>query len=149
MNNLRKASFFIILLLLFYSCNFNSTYLNREEDKKDAEKVANKYYDLIKAKNFEGTYGLFGDEFWKVTSKEKLKELFIATQEKLGKLDTTKLDHWETRIVKGTDPSSEYVLYYLNKYQKYPAEETLRLLKNEQGEIKILAFHINSDGFMK
>jgi len=150
MQNLKNSSIiFVFILLLLNSCNFNSTYLNREEDKNDAEKIANQYYNFIKAKNYEATYGLFNNEFWKVTSKEKLKELFIATQNKLGGLDTITLDHWETKIVKGTNPSSEYVLYYLNKYQKYTAKETLRLIKNESDKIQIIAFNVNSEGFMK
>jgi len=150
MQNLKSSSMiFVLVLLIFSSCNFNSTYLNREEDKNEAKKTADKYYDFIKAKNYEATYKLFDEEFWKVTPKEKLKEIFTATQSKLGDLDTVTLDHWETKVVKGTDPSSEYVLYYLNKYQKYTAKETLRLIKNENDKIQIVAFNINSEGFIK
>lgn len=138
----------MFLITWLGACNFNSTYLNRESDKNDAQRVTEQYYSLLKSKNYEATYGLFSNEFWKVTSKEQLKKLYIATQTKLGDLKNTNLDHWETKVVAGTNPGADYIMYYANKYQKYKAEETLRLVKDTDGKIRIIAFHINSEGFL-
>ncbi|MDQ0968042.1 hypothetical protein QFZ20_003445 [Flavobacterium sp. W4I14] len=38
-NKIYASLYLFSLLLIVSSCNFNSAYLNREEDKKDAEKV--------------------------------------------------------------------------------------------------------------
>jgi hypothetical protein len=45
MKNFKPFAIAIVALLLF-SCQFNSTYLNREEDKDAAEKITNQYFDL-------------------------------------------------------------------------------------------------------
>jgi hypothetical protein len=139
----------LFLLVTLSACNFNSTYLNRAEDKNDAEIVANRYYGALKNKDYEAVDVFFANEFWKVTPKDKLHEILVNTQSKLGELKSTKLDHWETKVIKGTNPSSEYILYYLNKYKNHEAKETLRLIKVADDKIKIIAFNINSDGFLK
>lgn len=148
MKNLKPFAIAVTVLLLF-SCQFNSSYVNRVEDKDAAEKITNQYFDLLKAKKYDESFALFSDKFWTVTSKEKTKEIFTVTNKKLGALVDIKLDHWETRRVEGTNPSAEYILYYVNKYEKYDAKETLSLTRESDGKIKIIAFNINSEGFFK
>lgn len=43
-----KKYILILVVLFLTSCTFNKTYRNREEDKKEAEKITEKYYQLIK-----------------------------------------------------------------------------------------------------
>ena len=146
MNKLKPT--IAILSLLIFACNFNSTYLNRESDRDDAKKIGDKYFDFVKNSNYNASLNLLSDECLAATPKQKMNEIYQSVAKKLGKLQTVTLDHWETRVVKGTNPSSEYVLYYLNRYEKYDAKETLRLAK-EGNEIKIMAFNINSEGLLK
>lgn len=149
-----KSSKFICFTLLITTvvlngCSFNNTYINREEDKKDGEKVTNKFFELIKAKKYNDTFKLYSSQFWTVTSKDKLLEMYTATENKLGDLDSTTVSKWETRRVVGTNPSAEYVFAYNTKHSKYKAVESIRLAKEKDGSIKILAYNINSDGFFK
>lgn len=140
--------FAAFLMLLLSACNFNSTYLNRENDRDDAKKIGDKYFELLKKSDYVATFKLFSDNFWTVTPKPKMSEIYQSISKKLGKLQSITLDQWETRVLKGTNSSSEYILYYLNHYEKFDAKETLRLVK-EGDDIKIIAFNINSDGLLK
>lgn len=147
---MRKLKLLLLLTpLLLSACNFSSTYLNREEDKADAESVANTYFNFIEGQNFSATYPLFSKKFWAVVTKDKIQQIMQATEKKLGKLENTALSHWETRIIKGTNPSSEYLLEYTNHYHNADAKETLRLLKDDDGKIRIVYYNIQSDGFFK
>jgi N-acetyl-gamma-glutamylphosphate reductase len=139
-----------ILLALFISgCTFTTSRTNRDEDKKDAEKVINKFYDLIKSKKYDATHDLFSSKFWEVTSVKKMDTIFTATQNKLGDLVTIHLDDWATKVVAGTDPSADYRLIYKNHHQKSNAIESFTLTKEDDGKIRIISYNINSDGFFK
>lgn len=146
--NLVRLYFYIVLGLLT-SCHFNSQYLDRDEDKNEAEKVSNIFYEDLKNDTIkETTIKLFSDKFWSLENSDSFKIVIKKTQEKLGRLREVKLDHWKTKVVTGSNPSSEYVLFYLNKYEKYNAKEKVSLVK-ENDTIKIIGYDINSDGFIK
>lgn len=138
-----------IATLVVNGCSFNSTFTNSIEDRKDAEKVTNKLYELIKKKDYEATTVLFSKSFFEASDKEKLFEIFNATNVKLGSLEKTEIGQWETQRVEGTDPSANYALQYNNQYTNYQATETIRLTREKDGEIKIISYNINSDGFFK
>jgi hypothetical protein len=138
----------ILLLVTMTSCHFNSQYVNREEDKKEGEMVTSKLSELLKAKDYEATKTLFSEKFFEVTDKEKLFKIFTMTTENLGDLQTTEIEAWETRRVEGSDPSANYAFVYKNTYDKFPAKETIRLMREEDGQIRIISYNINSDGLM-
>lgn len=102
----------VLLIVIMSSCHFNSQYVNREEDKKEAEKVTNEFYQLLKAKDYEATTKLFSKKFFEVTDKEKLFRIFAMTTEKLGELKNVEIETWETRRVEGTKPSGDYAFMY-------------------------------------
>lgn len=151
MRQLQKK--FLLLPILFMitmtACHFNSQYLNREEDKKEAEKITNELYQLLKEKNYDATTKLFSKKFFEVTDKEKLFKIFGMTIEKLGKLKVIEIEKWETRRVEGSNPLAEYAFVYKNTYSNFPARETIKLIREEDGKIRIIAYNINSDGFIE
>ena len=51
------------LLFIASSCNVNSSYINREEDKKDAEKVADQFYTLLQKKEFHKIDPMLSTQF--------------------------------------------------------------------------------------
>jgi len=132
--------------LALSSCHFNSSYVNREEDKADGEKVTRKLYDLLKGKRYTEAYSLFSPEFYKVTDTGKLRDMFIASEEKLGSVQSLTLENWNTVSVKGTDNRSEYRYVYTVRRANYASKEDISLRK-EDGDIKILGYQVNSDGF--
>jgi len=147
-----KNKFYIpyyLLLLVFSltSCNFNSTYINREEDKKDAEKVSDQFYTLLEQKDFNKLSPLLSNQFKAVTSTKKLNEYLTGTVSKLGEIKSKKLDHWETKVIKGSNSSAKYVLYYLVERTKFQAKETVTLVA-ENDQIKILGYNVNSEGLL-
>ncbi|MEO3407154.1 DUF4019 domain-containing protein [Mucilaginibacter sp. CAU 1740] len=136
-------------LITLSGCKFNSTYINREDDKQAAEKVTNKFFELIKAKKYNDTFKLYSDKFWTVTPKSKMLEIYTMSEKKLGELNSATVDNWETRRVEGSDPSAEYVFAYKTKHSKYQAVESIRLMREKDGSIKIVAYNVNSEGLFK
>ena len=130
------------------SCHFNYQYINREEDKKEAELVTNKLYDYIKTRDFEGSTQLFSAKFYKVTSRSKLLRILEGTNDKLGTLLETNLENWETLIVKGSNRIATYRFYYKNRYSNFDTEERITMSKEEDGQIRVIEYNINSDGFI-
>jgi len=56
--NILFASFMLII-----GCNFNSTYLNEQSEKEDAEKVIERFRQIVIEKKFNNTKILFSNEF--------------------------------------------------------------------------------------
>lgn len=129
------------------SCHFNSTFINREEDENEAEKITNRFYHLIKTNEYSKTYPLFSNAFFTVTDTVKLNNMFLTTYEKLGPIEALTVSKWETRVIQGTDSKSEYVLQYFVKRKNFDSKETITLTK-ENEQIKILGYKVNSDGFV-
>lgn len=129
------------------SCNISSTYNNRVEDKDDALKVANAFYDLVKNQDYNNTYSLYSKKFLEVSDMSKMENILQSLTEKLGAIENIQLDHWETQVITGTNPSSNYALYFVVSRRKYPSKETFSLTK-ENGEIKINGYNVISDGLI-
>lgn len=140
---------FFFLSITLLSCHMNVTYFNTEEDKNDAEKVTTEFYDKIKMQDFEGTYPLFSDKFFANTSQNKLSEIYLSLKQKLGTLQETKLDKWQTRQIIGTDRSRTYTLIYKNKYEKFDAIETIYLILEDNDQVKIVGYNIQSEALLK
>src|SRR5688500_16435134 len=138
-----------LLFMLLTSCRVNSEYINREEDKRDAEAISSKLYEYIKAKDYESTWKLFSKDFLEVLNMQKLYEIYVTTSEKLGDLKDVNLETWETRRIEGSNPFAEYTLVYKNKYDKYDATETIKLRREKDEEIRIVSYNIISNGFME
>lgn len=146
-NRIYAPLYLLCLLFAATSCNFNSTYLNREEDKQDAEKVANQFYTLLQKKDFQKIDPLLSNRFKATTSKEKLNAYLTGGLNKLGEIKSKKLDHWESRVIKGTNASANYVLYYVVERTKFQSKETINLTA-ENDQIKILGYNVNSDAYL-
>ncbi|HEX3387044.1 MAG TPA: hypothetical protein VHS53_17710, partial [Mucilaginibacter sp.] len=123
-------------------CVFTTTYTNREQDKAAAEKVSNQLFKYLKDKNYEAASGLFSKEFYSVTPKNKLKGMFAEIQNDLGDLKTDSLAECNTKVITGTDQSSEYFLIYKNHHKKHDGVDSIRMLKEADGKIRIVFFHV-------
>ncbi|WP_316847052.1 hypothetical protein [Pedobacter psychrodurus] len=149
MKNKFYAPFYLLFLLFsLSSCNFNSTYLNREEDKKDAEKVSDQFYALLEQKDFKKLSPLLSNQFKAVTSTPKLNDYLTGIVNKLGEIKSKKLDHWESKVIRGSNASSNYVLYYIVERVKFQSKETVTLT-GENNQIKVLGYNVNSEGLFK
>jgi hypothetical protein len=144
-----RRTTYALLVLFLNSCQFNNQYLNREDDKAEAELVTTKFYSFIMNQEFEKTLGLFSDKFFEYASKEELLKLLTAIENKLGKLENTRIEKWDTRIINGSDPSSAYKFLYIVKYEKYEAAESISLIKEDDGTIRIAGYNVDSKGLME
>ena len=139
-----KKYFLILITFFFLSCNFNRTFENREEDKKDAEKITTNFFILLKNNDRNGVAKLFSDKFFQVTSKEKLNQMLNYTNKVGGKMLNNSLSNWETTIVKGTNPKADYLMTYYVKRDSINTQEIFSLQK-ENDSIKIVGYKIDLD----
>ncbi len=137
----------ILLVTCFFACNSNATRNNREEDKIEAEQVTTLLFQNLQTKNYAAADTLFSRDFFKVTPKEKLNEVFKVTQEKLGDLGDTHLTDWKTQVVTGENASADYAFFYGNTYKKAIGHITIRLHKDPDNKIRIVYYTIHSDAF--
>lgn len=143
-----KIPFYIfILLILSTSCTSNNTYINRESDKEDAVRITEKFYDLMKQKDYKNIFPLcsMGNRGFTVDQRnELLREHFNSIQEGLGSIESFDLISCETKRVEGEYPSGEYkVTFDVSRSKKKSNSEVFRLLL-EGTEIKIADYNINS-----
>lgn len=140
-----KQFYLFTILLTLVSCNFNKTYSNRESDKEDAEKVSKKFYwEVVYGSNEDEIFKLFSDSFFEVTDKDKLRELILFSNNTFGTIEEQNLVKAETFIVTGTNPKSEYVLYYEVTRANGKTQEKFSMIK-EDGIVKIVGYNINQD----
>ncbi|AZA48642.1 hypothetical protein EG346_10815 [Chryseobacterium carnipullorum] len=141
-----KKIYLILISFLLISCSFNQTFSNREEDKKDAEEISQKFFwELKYGGNLDTIYNLFGDKFFEVTDKEKLLQIINTTQNDIGRVEEYDLVKWETLIIKGSNAKSEYLLVYNVKRGMAKTEETFSMEKDKNGDIKIVGYRVNQD----
>lgn len=139
-------TFSIIFSLIFLlSCNLNTTYSNRESDKREAEQITNKLYHYLEMQELEKAESLFSEQFFEVTDRETLNKIFAKTLEECGNLTNFTLEEWTTFIVKGTDSKSEYVLIYKVTREKKNTTERIGMIKEKDETIKIVSYHVNFD----
>lgn len=134
-----------VFVINFCSCNFTSTYHNRPSDKSEAEIVSNQLYDYLAKDQYSDAQFLFSEKFFEITSKDSLRKMFLDIK-KLGKYHERSLVNWETLVMQDSSSKSEYVLFYDVVYEYFPAQEMIRLEK-ENDSIKIVAYQVKSDGF--
>lgn len=140
-----KYIYLFLISFLLISCSFNQTFSNRESDKKEAEKIPQKFYwEFRYGSNYDKIYDLFSEKFFEVTSKEKLNEINTVTQNEFGTIEDYNLVKWETFVMTGTNPRSEYVLTYDVKRSIGKTQETFSMRK-ENGTIKIVGYRVNHD----
>ncbi|MGG5211020.1 hypothetical protein ACQWU4_19030 [Chryseobacterium sp. MIQD13] len=136
----------ILISFLLISCSFNQTFSNREEDKKEAEKISQKFFwELKYGGNLDTIYNLFSDKFFEVTNKEKLLQIINVSQNDIGRVEEYNLVKWETLIIKGSNSKSEYLLIYDVKRGSGKTEETFSMEKDKNGDIKIVGYRVNQD----
>ena len=141
---MRKIIIVFTVFSILIGCNFNNTQENREEDKKDAEKITLKFYSLIKENKKQEAFKLFSSKFFIETNENELNQMIDWTNKEAGSISNYSLTEWETIIVKGTDPKNDYLLVYNVTRSKINTQEIF-FLKKENKEIKITGYKINLD----
>ena len=131
------------------ACHLNSSRTNDEQDKIVANEYMVDYFSNQQLGRNEANMRLFSPRFWQVTSREKMTNIFQKRDELLGRLQDTSLETWNTKVISGTDPSSEYQVLYKNKYAKGDAIETFTLVREANDSLKIIYYNISSDAFLR
>lgn len=144
---MKRGSIFVfglIMILVFYSCDFNVKVQekNNRFDKEQAENVGALFYYHTANKNYDSILKLMGDNFYKISSQKELKDFLIDKEKKYGNFKDTNLRHWETNNVKGAQSKTEYLLVYDVSYENHKTIEKISLIK-EGEKVKIFGYHID------
>jgi hypothetical protein len=136
--------FSLIIIAVFYSCDFNVKVeeKNSRFDKVQAENVGALFYYHTANKNYDSILKLMGENFYKISSQEELKDFLIDKEKKYGAFKDTNLKHWESNTIKDGQSKTEYLLVYEVSYEKYKTIEKLSLIK-EGEKVKIFGYHID------
>lgn len=123
----------IFLALLLINCS------SKEPDRKEAEKITQKFYTLLKENNRDEIFKLCGDELFKIASKEQVNQMFDTSSSQFGNVKNDSLIYEQTNIIKGVN---EYVLIYNVSRDIKNTQEKFTLHK-EGNSIKIVGYFIN------
>jgi len=136
---------FLSATLLFFLCACGAS-----TAKSEAEALASKYFEAVEKGSPEEALPLYGDLFYKATTKEEWLKILNKVREKLGPAKSHVLANWNVSVQANTSGSGSYVtLNYNVKYALYDAQENLVIFKPMSGgEVKILGHHINSKGLL-
>lgn len=145
-----KKIYYTLLVITFTGCQLTTSSSNLENDKANAEMVADKLYEHIAKGNYAAADTLFAKEFFSVTPKDSLHLIFSRTKEMLGDYKMRNLKDWSTQNVSGAANRTDYLLTYDIEYTRYKAVETLGMAKTtDTGSPKILRYNVASEGFLK
>ena len=70
-----KLAFIAIYLGVITGCTYSASYLNRDQDKQEGEKVTNQLFDALKNKSYDTAFKLFSKRFFETTSNQPRFEL--------------------------------------------------------------------------
>lgn len=147
---MKRQIFIVIAMIFVFSCKneFTVQRKNNQSDKREAEKVMDKYFDNLLLDKENENLVLYSEEFFKKGTKEQMAEQEKLIKNKLGKVLGKELKHWETSVVSGTSPKSEYAFIYEIQREKHSSLETFYLIKEESDSIKIHTHNIESEGLL-
>src|SRR5690606_7069186 len=135
---MKKYYLLFITGLFFSSCYFNATLTNEESEKEKGELVAEKLYDYIRSKEFDGSIQTYlSNVMMQNNSMDILNQTFKNIQSENGSFVSKELIDWNTKRGKGKDKLVwECTLYYRVNYERGVLNETVYLIK-ENDSIKI------------
>jgi len=137
------VGFLLVLnMSVIVSFNINRVYENRLNDKEEAQKVVNEFYEHLMDKQFDKTYPLLADSFYYYTDKAALLNMYNFIWDTCGNITDTSQVAWETFVLEGTNPMSKYTFLYSVLREDRNTKEIINLIK-EEGEVKILKYNVD------
>ena len=140
--------YFFVFVCFLTACRFSQITVNNEKDKKDAENVVAGFYSLLSEKKVDSAMLIFHPSLLAANDPVKLKDFLNNISAQSVALTDRKLDHWDSKCVKGLDGGSTYSLYYVNHYQGgQELKVSIHLSKDDQDNIKISGLQMSPDKF--
>jgi hypothetical protein len=140
--NLKKIFYrllFVLLLSQYICCYSEYSRENSIQDKTDAKEVTDRFYNAMKISDYKSIHSLFGEDYYKVSDTFRIDSILKMLSIKFGKLNSSELSIWHTKVVYGKESSGEYYLEYNNHYEKDSTREKFYLKKYDDS-IKIASY---------
>ncbi|REC52041.1 MULTISPECIES: hypothetical protein [Chryseobacterium] len=129
---------YILILLTLFLINCGA----KEQDRKEAEKITQKFYSLLKENNREEIFKLCGNELFKIATKEQVNQMFDTSFSQFGNIKNDSLIYEQASVIKGTNSRNEYILIYnVNRDIKNTQEKFT--LHKDGDSIKIVGYYIS------
>ena len=119
---------------LFCSCGFL-------DDRDEAVKLANRYFDLVVAGDTAATAALYAPRFFEATSREKWASILAEVRQRCGTPKSHTLKNWNANSQIGTNAGSYATVIFDVEYTQCHIEETILTFRPDDGERKILGHH--------
>ena len=119
---------------------------------KSADSLANGYYQSIQNKDYNKAASFLSANFLKKTSQADFVQILQNINNKLGDLQSYKLNSWNknSQAGVGSAPSgTTYKLVYIVTYSKDVDTETITLFQPSGGELKIDGLSFNNASLLK
>lgn len=131
-----KKYILILLSLFLINCH------NKKQEVKEAKKITQKFYTLLRENNREEIFKLCGNELFKVASKKQVNQMFDTSFLQFGNIKKDSLIYEQTNIINDNNSKDEYVLIYNVTRDIKNTQEKFTLHK-ENDSIKIVGYFIS------
>ena len=139
----------LLILVLFSSCKFSTTFDNRKTDKDAAEKVVDRFYSFLKNQQVDSALNLMHPYLLMSNDPAKLREFLQQTGLQMATIKERKLDHWETKVTEGLERDSDYGLYYIHSFPSNNLKVSIGLKKDFEQQLKIVNLQMDPNEFKK
>jgi hypothetical protein len=126
------------------------TAVSSAKARSDAERIANKYFELARARDWSGARSLYHEEFFKAMPWETWRKILPNVDAKLGPLQACTQNRWQvTRKASTTFTGTAVLLTYTCKHERYEATVSFTIARaSGDREYSIYAQTFNSIGFL-
>src|SRR5262249_7001642 len=111
------------------------------DSKARAERVAEQYFEALRADHLDDALALLGAGFYRVTPRDKIISILRDLHSKCGAEKSHSLTAWRATAGFGSS-SSNAVLEYDLAYGSCTTHETLTVQEDADGSWKILALNV-------
>ncbi|MGE8555710.1 MAG: hypothetical protein ACN6OB_17465 [Chryseobacterium jejuense] len=131
-----KKHLLVLVSFLLVGCN------SKKQDRKDAKKITQRFYILLKENNRKDILKLYGNELFQIASKEQINQMLDTSSSQFGKVKNDSLIYEQSNTIKGVNSKDEYILIYNVNRDIRNTQEKFTLHK-EGDSIKIVGYFIN------
>jgi hypothetical protein len=129
----RRAVRVVLILVALYGavgCSFS-------QDRKEAERLAERYFTKMQGGDIEGALALYSARFYEVTSRAQWLAFLENQRARCGKPETHSLVSWNVVSSFGTNAGTTTTLVYEVQYTDCRVSEKMTVFKPSGGKIQI------------
>jgi len=132
-------SAFLLPILLFASCTFSTSTINRPENIASAKAVGKRFYEELKTNDYPKTYQFYADTFFNKVDTSVLLNFYKTYHEKLGDVKSFTVANCD---VKCTEGLCSYKVVYDVRREKDVSKEVLIMTSSGNDMPKLIGYTV-------